>query len=767
MSNPTSSIQLLGGLLSMAPSNGANGLLSQNNLRAAPPSEAFYSLWVGLTQSAPLDTALANVERQASGNVSQSDGSILPLEISTDLLKQIENLLEDGSDSSEALDNALNRVRESLRNLFSQIDNDADTNQSAISKDDKVNQLSQLNLSNNTLSIELPNSLELSDKQLLAYLQIMQTQLTQKQEIFKYSRIIHQKSAEGEAANISILTQYLEQKLALSPEGKASETGVLTDVDQENAEQRMNQLWLQLETARRLREAEDSKLISSSSTADKTLLTQSQLKDSVNESPRNDVKENELSLPNISGKALPRELADSLELSDEQLLAYLQLIQQQLTRQQQTPKDSGIVNQSTTEDQTAIISILTQYLEQKLALSPEGKASETGVLTDADQENAEQRMNQLWLQLEAARRVREVEDARLASSNSADSTLQTQSPLTDSDNESLVPRPQETIVAGKTNEKTDDLDTLQKEALVRDELYRKTLAQLIQEQNRAVVTDPQAQPNAATSERSVSPPIAPINPLSQLNNDKAADRALEPRIVLTPSAAVSGMPSSDLTPAERLAASEVMQEMGRRALTEAISQANAQRNAVDDVSSDSLRRQEASATSATLIADAQKMVQSPASPAQTPIAQANNSQDALMQKMLNPAWSRALGERAVMMAQQGPRLAEVRLDPPELGALRIRVQVHGNDQVSLTFNAPNASVREVLEQSLPRLREMFAEQGMNLADASVSDQSREQNSEQAHARESGRGDASAREEFGELPANRTELRKVGIIDYYA
>ena len=615
MSNPTSSIQLLGGLLSMAPSNGANGLLSQNNLGAAPPSEAFYSLWVGLTQSTPLDASLANVERQASGNTSQSDGSILPLEIPTDLLKQIENLLEDGSDSSESLDNALNSIRESLQNLFSQIDNDADTDQSALYKDSNVKDLSLLNLSK---------------------------------------------------------------------------------------------------------------------------------------------------------EALPDALPDALELSDEQLLAYLQLMQQQLTQQQESLKDSGIVNQPVAEGQAAILSLLTQYLEQKLALDSEGKASETTVLTDADQKIAEQRMNQLWVQLEAARRVRETEDARRASSNSAsDNTLLTQSSLTDSDNESLVSRPQEAIVAGKTNEKTADLDTLQKEALVRDELYRETLAQLIQEQNRAVVTDPQAQANVAISERSVSPPIAPINPLSQSNNDKAANRPLEPRIVLTPSAAVSGMPSSDLTPAERLAASEVMQETGRRALTEAISQANAQRNAVDDASSDSLRRQEASATSATLIADAQKMVQSPASPAQTPIAQANNSQDALMQKMLNPAWSRALGERAVMMAQQGPRLAEVRLDPPELGALRIRVQVHGNDQVSLTFNAPNASVREVLEQSLPRLREMFAEQGMNLADASVSDQSREQNSEQAHARESGRGDASAREEFGELPANRTELRKVGIIDYYA
>jgi flagellar hook-length control protein FliK len=604
MSNPTSSIQLLGGLLSMAPSNGANGLLSQDNLGAAPASDAFYSLWVGLTQSTSLDASLANVERQASGNASQSDGSILPLELPADLLKQIESFMEDGSDNSEALDQVVSLLKESLQELFSQMD-------------------SQAPISN-------PN---------------------------------------------------LDQK-DIKP---------------------------------------DDNIIASIVT--------------------NRPKE-------VAGQA------DDIELSDEQLLAYLKLMQQQLT-QQEVVKDSGIVDQPKAEGQAAILSLLTQYLEQKLALSSEGKAPETSGLAEADQKIAELRMNQLWAQLEAARRLRDSEEPRATLSNSA------------SDDESLVLRAQEALISGKVNEKTDDQGRLQKEALVRDELYRETLAQLIQEQNRAVVTDPQAQQNAAISERSVSPPIAPINPLSQLNNDKAADRPVEARVVLTPSAAVSGMTNNDLTPAERLAASEMMQDTGRRALTEAISQANAQRNAVDDASSDSIRRQEASATSATLIADAQKMVQSPASPAQTPIAQANNSQDALMQKMLNPAWSRALGERAVMMAQQGPRMAEVRLDPPELGSLRIRVQVHGNDQVSLTFNAPNASVREVLEQSLPRLREMFAEQGMNLADASVSDQSSEQNSEQANARDGVRGDASAREEFGELPANRTELRKVGIIDYYA
>ncbi len=67
-------------------------------------------------------------------------------------------------------------------------------------------------------------------------------------------------------------------------------------------------------------------------------------------------------------------------------------------------------------------------------------------------------------------------------------------------------------------------------------------------------------------------------------------------------------------------------------------------------------------------AEAQRMAMPSSASPQVPIQQAQNAQDALMQKMLNPAWSKALGERAVMMAQQGPRMAEVRLDPPELGS---------------------------------------------------------------------------------------------------
>lgn len=136
------------------------------------------------------------------------------------------------------------------------------------------------------------------------------------------------------------------------------------------------------------------------------------------------------------------------------------------------------------------------------------------------------------------------------------------------------------------------------------------------------------------------------------------------------------------------------------------------------------------------------------------------------QNMLANGWGRMVGERAVMMAQQGPRVAEIRLDPPELGSIRIRVQIHAGDQVSISFTAPNAAVRDAVEQQLPRLREMFAEQGMNLADASVADQSAsEREAQREQARAGGYGAEGQADGDAEVEAVKT--KRVGLVDYYA
>ncbi len=134
----------------------------------------------------------------------------------------------------------------------------------------------------------------------------------------------------------------------------------------------------------------------------------------------------------------------------------------------------------------------------------------------------------------------------------------------------------------------------------------------------------------------------------------------------------------------------------------------------------------------------------------------------------NPAWGQAVSDRVVWLASQNGKVAEIRLDPPELGSLNVKLEIK-NEQVSVVFNTPHASVKESLEQSLPRLREMFAEQGLELADSSVEDQSSQQreDSQQREAFASGGYGAE-----GELDAEPEALagqaaQSISMVDYYA
>ena len=84
-------------------------------------------------------------------------------------------------------------------------------------------------------------------------------------------------------------------------------------------------------------------------------------------------------------------------------------------------------------------------------------------------------------------------------------------------------------------------------------------------------------------------------------------------------------------------------------------------------------------------------------------------------------WGDAVMQRVMWMSSQQMQTAEIALDPPELGPLQVRVSNQG-EQTSVVFTSQHAQVREALDQSLPRLREMMEEQGVDLADVDVSDQ---------------------------------------------
>lgn len=82
------------------------------------------------------------------------------------------------------------------------------------------------------------------------------------------------------------------------------------------------------------------------------------------------------------------------------------------------------------------------------------------------------------------------------------------------------------------------------------------------------------------------------------------------------------------------------------------------------------------------------------------------------------AWADELGTRMTLMADRGQHSASLRLSPEHLGPMEVRIAIR-DDQASVWFGAAHADTRAAIEQALPRLRELFASQGMSLADAGV------------------------------------------------
>ena len=85
-------------------------------------------------------------------------------------------------------------------------------------------------------------------------------------------------------------------------------------------------------------------------------------------------------------------------------------------------------------------------------------------------------------------------------------------------------------------------------------------------------------------------------------------------------------------------------------------------------------------------------------------------------------WGRALGHQLNWMVNNQLQQAEIRVNPPDLGPIELRVSLQHN-QTSVTFFCHESAVREALESALPRLREMLDGQGISLNQAQVSDQS--------------------------------------------
>ena len=69
-------------------------------------------------------------------------------------------------------------------------------------------------------------------------------------------------------------------------------------------------------------------------------------------------------------------------------------------------------------------------------------------------------------------------------------------------------------------------------------------------------------------------------------------------------------------------------------------------------------------------------------------------------------------------------MAEIRLDPPEMGSMQVRVNVSG-EAASVNFVVQSAAARDAIADAMPKLRDMLSEQGIELGEAFVQQQDRQ------------------------------------------
>ena len=141
-------------------------------------------------------------------------------------------------------------------------------------------------------------------------------------------------------------------------------------------------------------------------------------------------------------------------------------------------------------------------------------------------------------------------------------------------------------------------------------------------------------------------------------------------------------------------------------------------------------------------------------------------------KVGSAAWGGAVGERVVWMANQSHQIAELHLNPPNLGPLEIRLTVN-NDQATAMFVTQHSAVREAIETALPRLREMLADNGILLGNVTVGSESFSQ--QQTSDQWNGNGNGNARGMIAEegvaqpvfVQVRPAANMRIGMVDIFA
>ena len=115
---------------------------------------------------------------------------------------------------------------------------------------------------------------------------------------------------------------------------------------------------------------------------------------------------------------------------------------------------------------------------------------------------------------------------------------------------------------------------------------------------------------------------------------------------------------------------------------------------------------------------------------------------AMQRAPTDPEFVDELGARIQVMLRDGLGKAQIQLHPVELGRLQVTISTDG-DQARVAFLADAGATRDAIEHSLPRLREMLEQNGLQLAQSDVG--------QRGFQRQDSQPDGSAGDRDPELP----------------
>ncbi|MGJ8692225.1 MAG: flagellar hook-length control protein FliK [Thalassotalea sp.] len=130
----------------------------------------------------------------------------------------------------------------------------------------------------------------------------------------------------------------------------------------------------------------------------------------------------------------------------------------------------------------------------------------------------------------------------------------------------------------------------------------------------------------------------------------------------------------------------------------------------------------------------------------------------------------AVKNKVMVMISQKLQQVDIKLDPPELGNVHVRVNLQ-NDVAAVNFIVQNPQAKEALEQHMGKLRDMLSESGVDVGEANVSQQQK-QNEQQGDFSEQNNnggfgGDEQSNNSDDGFIATTLVKGSAGGVDFYA